>query len=412
MKNRKERTVTVIGAGIVGMSTALWLQEKGFSVSVIERHEPGMGTSYGNAGTIAIYGNAPIAMPGIVRRIPQLLFDKRSPFALRWSYLPSLFPWLIRFLWSSRRKRVKQISEHLASLTKQADAAYRPLYRISGSEDLLCNQGCVYLYGSKRVFDNARLDIDIRRRSGVDIRILQAGDIHDLEPNLAPEYYKGLLFEGSYHIYNPHELVSRFANAFVDRGGTIHKSEAKDIVRKEQHNLEVITDKQNHSAHSVVVCAGAWSKPLVKRLGDSVLLDTERGYHVMFPKDTDILSRAVCWPEGGFYLTPMSHGLRVAGTVEMGGLSPVPNPERIEYLEKYARKLLPGLKKRGSDWLGFRPSMPESMPVISRSPRDKDVYYAFGHGHIGLTLGGITGKLISELINDQPLTVDISPFSL
>jgi D-amino-acid dehydrogenase len=410
----ERRHVLVIGAGLVGLASALWLQRSGHRVTLIDRDPPLPGASwrqaasYGNACTVAPHGVVPVATPGLVWRVPRMLTSPAGPLAIVWRCLPSLAPWLLAFLRSSSAAEVERIAGVLATLIGQAESAWRPLIEESGSSDLVRRNGCVYLYKTEAEFAAAEADNRLRERHGVALDRLDAAQVRELEPNLAPLYRRGVLFRDAYTIDNPKALAASLAQAILERGGSFVRGEAHGLKLSEA-GAAVWADGKEHRADHLVVAAGAWSRTLARQVGDHVLLDTERGYHVVFPGAGGLLGRPVCYPEHGFYMTPMADGLRAAGTVELGGLAARPNPRRTEMITKSVGLLLPDAGEPARDWHGFRPSMPDSLPVIGKSPRATRVTYAFGHGHLGLTLAGITGRLVAELICGVPPAIELTP---
>jgi len=407
--------IIVIGAGVVGLSCALWLQRAGHRVSVCDPQPPLPGVSYesscsfGNACTVAYASCIPVATPGIVRGVPHMLLSRTSPLSIFWRDLPQLAPWLLSFLRSSRPGELRRIVAVLGRLLRLADAGHAPLIADARLEHLVRRGGCMYLYSTEDKFKAARQDIALREEQGVRLQVLDARAVREREPGLAPRYAKGVVFQDVYSLDTPHRYMLGLARLFQDRGGVFIQASAQDIVRQDGA-LFISTAGGPHEADTVVVSAGAWSRRLARGLGDRVRLDAERGYHVMFPGSQSLLSAPACYPEYGFYMTPLSEGLRAAGTVELGGLGQPMRPVRTQAIERVARQLLPGLGERGGEWLGFRPSMPDSLPVIGRSPRDPRVVYAFGHGHIGLTLGGITGRLVADLVGGRQPVLDLHPF--
>jgi glycine/D-amino acid oxidase-like deaminating enzyme len=402
--------VVIIGAGFVGVATALWLQRQGHQVTLVDQDPFTEGAYYGNACTIATYANIPIGTPEVIKQIPNMLFNPQSPLSIRWSYLPQLLPWLYHFLRASTPNKVADITRELGVLLSEVNSAFEPLFEESGAHELLEKHGTMYLYSSQKSFANARTDIERRRRNGIAVQELSHGDIHDLEPNLNPIYHRGLLFNDGYHVSNPLKLLSNMGDAVRRNGGRIVTSKALAIKRLSASQLSITTDNGTLCGSKVVVAAGAWSKQFAAQVGDKVPLDTEQGYHVMYHGAQELLTRPVGWADVGFYMTPMDTALRAAGTVELGGLNNPVNPQRVKLIADTVKTLLPQLNDYDSQWTGFRPSMPDSMPVIGPSTKDKDVFYAFGHGHIGMTLSGITGKIIADLISDKTPIVDIQPF--
>ena len=403
--------VVIIGAGFVGVATAMWLQRSGHKVTLVDPEPFAKGAYFGNACTIATYANIPVGTPSTIKQIPKLLFNPNSPLSINWSYLPWLAPWLLRFFWASRPSQVANIGYQLGVLLSHAHSALTPLIEAVQGHDLVTKNGTLYLYGSEAGFVKARPDIELRRRNGIPVTALTKAEIRDLEPHLNPIYERGLFFENAQHLLSPIGLLQRMADSVIAKGGQIITNKALAIERVSADKLKVQLQGTSVVGSRVVVAAGAWSKCLAQQVGDTLPLDTEQGYHLMYKGAEQLLNRPVGWADMGFYMTPMNDGLRAAGTVELAGLNNPANPRRLKLIADTVKTLLPQLQSHDSEWSGFRPSMPDSMPVIGQSSKDLGVYYAFGHGHIGVTLSGITGKLISELIDGKPTSVDISAFS-
>ncbi|WP_443638075.1 NAD(P)/FAD-dependent oxidoreductase [Candidatus Njordibacter sp. Uisw_058] len=407
----KPQDVVIIGAGFVGIATAMWLQKSGHKVTVVDPEPFAQGAYFGNACTIATYANNPVGTPRTIKQIPKLLFNPNSPLTINWSYLPKLTPWLMRFVWASRPSQVEHIGQQLGRLLIHAQSALMPLIETAQGSDLVKKNGTLYLYGSEAGLVKAQPDIALRRRNGIAVTELTKSEISDLEPHLNPIYKRGLWFENAQHLLNPLDLLKRMGASVVANGGQIVTNKAVGIKRISIDTLKVQLQDTSIQGQKVVVAAGAWSKGLAQQVGDTLPLDTEQGYHLMYKGAEQLLNRPVGWADVGFYMTPMNEGLRAAGTVELAGLNNAANPKRLQLIAKTMKTLLPQLKSHDSEWTGFRPSMPDSMPVISQSSKDTGVYYAFGHGHIGVTLSGITGKLISEMIDGKTPSMDIAAFS-
>ncbi|MFC5387401.1 NAD(P)/FAD-dependent oxidoreductase [Aquamicrobium segne] len=411
------RHVTVIGAGLVGLASALWLQELGHEVTIVDPSPPigndpwQQAASYGNACTFAPHGVVPVSTPGLVWQVPGMLLDPASPLAINWRYLPRLAPWLRAFLRAGREAEVQRIASTLATLFSHADTDWQPLFQLAGASHLLRRKGCLYLYKSEAEYKAGEYDNRLRVQHGVRLTRLDAAQVHALEPNLAPLYHAGVLHEDAYTIDSPQQMGEALAGAFQAKGGTVIKGAATDPMRS-RTGMEITVDGVKHTTEHIVVAAGAFSGRLARQLGDPILLDTERGYHVMFPDAGKLVQRPVCFVQHGFYMTPMADGLRAAGTVEFGGLSAAPNPVRSDVIRTQVGHLLPNAGASGKTWMGFRPSMPDSLPVIGNSPSTPYVTYAFGHGHLGLTLAGVTGRLVAELVSGKAAHIDITQLRL
>ena len=407
---RRQRVV-VVGAGMVGVSAALWLQESGHDVTLIDRGAPGRGTSYGNAGIFATYACIPINAPRRIIDAPSMLLDPSSPLSIQWSYLPRFLPWALRFLSACRPGRVRATVRALAAILARAEEGFRPLARRAGIEALLGPAGALYVYESEESWRRDRGNRERRRAHGVATRELDPSEVYALEPALAHVVHRGIYMEDVFYFRNPHAVVDGLARAFVQWGGRLLHAEVKSIGNGLPGLLEVVCSGERIAADRVVVASGAWSKRLLGRLAEHIPLDTERGYHIMFPEAASLLSRPVAPIEGGFFMTPMEGGLRAAGTVEFAGLDAPPRPARVEALTAAARRLLPDLGEPAESWLGFRPTLPDALPAIGPLPSDPRILCAFGHQHLGMTLGGITGKLVAELVDGrEPPSVDLAPF--
>ena len=407
----KPRRVAVVGAGTVGVSAALWLQESGHEVTLVDRADPGRGTSFGNAGIFATYGCIPINSPRRFLDAPAMLFDARAPLSMRWSYLPRFLPWGLRFLSACRPGRVRAAVRALAAILARAEDGFLPLVRRAGIESLLGPAGALYVYENERSWRNDRKDWARRRAHGVAFRELDPSEVYALEPALAHVVHRGVHLEDVFFLRNPHAVVDGLARAFVQWGGRLLRAEVTAVADRDPGRLEVVCAGERIAADRVVVAAGAWSKRLLGRRADRIPLDTERGYHVVFPGAASLLDRPVAPAGGGFFMTPMEGGLRAAGTVEFAGLDAPPRPARTEALAAAARRLLPDLGEPAESWLGFRPTLPDALPAIGPLRSDPRILCAFGHQHLGMTLGGITGKLVAELVDGrEPPSVDLAPF--
>ncbi|SCY93387.1 NAD(P)/FAD-dependent oxidoreductase [Microvirga guangxiensis] len=409
-------TVAVIGAGVVGLSTARWLQRNGVEVVLVDPTPPLPGVpfrnaaSFGNAATIAPSGIFPTAAPGILQKVPGMLLRRDGPLTLYWADLLDLAPWLAAFLSASLRSRQDHLISALASLMRVIEQGHGPLMEEVAGIRLGRGKGSIHLYRDAQEAESAKKSNDRRRAEGIDAQFLTRDEIAALEPNLAPGYVGGTIFPGCYVLDTPEAYCRGLAEVIQRHGGRFVSAKAEHI-KSESDGVLIYVEGTTIMADRVVVSAGAWSRSLSRQIGDVLNMNTERGYHVAFAYKEPLLTHAVMYPSDGFFLTPLSHQIRAAGTVDLGGLDKPGRPSRLKVLEEKARRMLPALGERQDTWLGFRPSTPDGIPFIGPSRRDPRIVYACGHGHLGLTLGGITGKLVSELMAGQKPSVDLTPFS-
>jgi len=403
--------VLIAGAGFVGLSTALYLQREGARVTVLDPNGPGEGASRGNAAMLAVDSVLPVAMPGALRDVPGMLMDPLGPLAIRWSYLPRIAPWLVRFVAASRRSRVEEIAAALRPILAEAIDAYLPLLEAAGATDMLQRAGWLCLYETEESFRQAQYGIELQRRLGVSVEVLEAEEIRQAEPSLAPIYRHAVLSPDNAHVIDPYRLARRLAETVIRQGGTIERRAVVGFEFGAGRPLAARTTEGSIPFDAVVVAAGAWSRPLALALGQDVPLDTERGYHMTLPNPGVMPRRPIYSGDHSFAVTPLEVGLRFAGTVELGGLKASPNYNRAEKLLIHGRRMFPGLESRGaSRWMGFRPSMPDSLPVIGKVAGASNAVLAFGHGHLGLTLAAITGKLAAALALSRPPALDVMPY--
>lgn len=404
--------IAVIGAGMVGTSSALWLQRSGHKVALIDRTGPGTGASFGNAGAFATYANVPINSPSLPGRLPKLMFSRESPLRIDWAHVLRMTPWLVQFLRNCSAPRVEAISTALTSLLDHAEDGAFPLFKASGADALIRSRGCLYLYESDADFAKAGGEIRLRRRHGVELEELNPEEIGQLEPNVARVYARGLYFPKAHQYVSPSGVIEAMAAHFTANGGELVTAEIMSIAKAADGALELRSSGAAIRCKQMVLAAGAFSRTLFGGLIEPLPLETERGYHVVFPGHDGLISRPVGWSAGGFYMTPMSHGLRAAGTVELGGLSDRKRQANLDHITRHARKLLPDLPDAPAEtWLGHRPTMPDSLPVIGRSARTPEIIFAYGHQHVGMTLGGITGKLVAQIADGETPQVDLTPFA-
>ena len=410
------KRVGVIGAGMVGVCAASWLQRDGHSVFLVEAGEPGHGASFGNAGCLNGSSVTPVSMPGVIRNVPRWLLDPLGPLSLRWTYLPAIAPWLVRFVRSGTPDKVRAQARALRPLVGPTLEALKPLVAAARAEDLVHRLGHLYVYRSAESLEKDRLAWQLRRENGVEIDEFDADELRQLEPALSRDYVRGVLVRENGHTSNPLGLVERLLGHFVRSGGELVRARANGFRLDGRRLAAIQTDSGDLPADAAVVCAGAYSKPLAAALGDRVPLETERGYHLMISDPERMPRIPTADADGKFVATPMDTGLRFAGTVELAGLAAPPDWRRARILLAQGRKMLPGLaashpEERISMWMGHHPSLPDSLPVLGPSRASPDVFYAFGHGHVGMTAAPMTGKIVAELVDGRSPAIDISPFA-
>lgn len=411
-RSANPQRVAVIGAGIVGMSAALYLQRDGHQVTVIDPHEPGIATSFGSSGGIITSAVRPTSTPDLLKQLPAMLLNPKSAVRIRWRYLPRLLPWLVRFLLAGRPRAVETSAAGLAAILARANDAHRELTALAGVRDVVRPVGWVRVYESEAGFARSAFDRALMTRHGIKFDVLDADGLRQIEPHLAPGFVKGLFHAESGFACDPLGLIGGYARYFAKAGGRLLRQSVRAIEPLNGRGARVRAEGVIGEFDSVIVCAGAWSRQFASAIGDRVSLDTERGYHLTIdPGSAGNLNRPVVFPERQFVLAPMPDGVRLTSGVELAGLTAAPDFGRIEALLPVARRALPGLSDRVSRrWMGYRPSTPDSLPVIGRSPRCRAIVYAFGHGHLGLTLGPITGRLVASLVAGRRPEIDLAPY--
>lgn len=411
MATAAETEIAVIGAGVVGQSIALRLAEAGHQVLAIAPEDPGDGASYGNAGVIADDAVLPVGTPDVLRRLPALLLDRMSPLAIRRAALPTLAPWLIRFAWQSLPGQARRNAQAIAALLAGSADGWRRLAADIGAADLLRQSGSLYLYDSAAALRRARSELEWRKVHGVRVELLTAAELGQLEPGLPVGVAEGAAyFPDTLSVIDPGRMLDRLGAAAAAAGAGRLLTLASGL-RRRNGGIEIETEAGCIRARRAIVAAGAHSRPLALAAGDRVPLDTERGYHLEFDLAEPPVRRPVTPVALGFYFCPMQGRLRVAGTVELGGLEAPPSPHRLARLEEGARSILPDLPAPDRSWMGFRPSVPDSVPVIGPSRKGDDVLMAFGHGHLGLTLAPVTAELIADLVAGRAPPLPLGAYS-
>lgn len=413
MTGERDGHVTVVGAGIVGVSCALHLLRDGWKVTIVDPEPPGTQTSYGNAGAISPQSINPMAGPGMLKQIPGWLLDPLGPLALRWAYLPKALPWLLKFVAAGTAARIKGQSEALAALHAPVIDAHEDLAELAGVKDLIKRQGALTVYETSRNFQADAAGRARMRAKGHAIEELGPEEIAQLEPGLAPIFKHAMWAPDSGHTVNPGRLTAAYGEAARAMGADIVAARALGFEMAPDGGGILKTDDGDMPLDRLVIAAGAWSARLSRQLGDGFPLESERGYHMMLPNPGFLTRRPVSFNERRFMTTTMEAGLRLAGTVEFAGLDADPNWGRADKLLANARDVFREVDTAGAEpWMGQRPATPDSLPVISASPKHDRVFYAFGHGHLGLTAGAITGRHIASLVAGRAPSIDLAPFRI
>ena len=405
----KNLKIGVVGAGIQGVCTALFLQKKGYQVIIFDRDQPINSASYGNAGHFSPYASVPLNRTDIVSDVPTMLLSSRGPLALKWNYVPKMIPWFLKFLLNCRQERMMHTAKNMHQILDQSLPAFDELFEEINLEGLVENKGILYVWTDKNL-KSRELENKIREELGVKQQLVNPKEIHDLEPNLKPFYHGGVYYDYARHARNPRKILTKLLENFINKGGKFLKLNIQDINFDEDKPV-IRSETQRFIFDKLVIACGAFSKKLTDKLHEQIPLDTERGYHVHFKDCDHLISRPVVHANRAFGLTPMEQGLRVVGTVEFGGLDNPLSKSRIKNLILNAKDMLEGLPEHKDEWLGFRPSLPDFLPVIGPSKNYKNVFYSFGHHHLGWTLGAISGKIVSMMIANENTNLNLKPYS-
>ena len=407
------RKVIVVGAGIVGICTALALQEKNFEVSIIDRDGPAEGASHGNAGVISRWSCVPQSVPGLWKNVPKWLLDPEGPLSVRWSYGPRVLPWLLKFIKAGSLQRLPAIADAMLAVNAPSVELYRQLLADSGEGDLV--KDCLYLhvYRDAGGADPGALPWRLRSERGVPLEFLKNGEVQELEPEISPAFKSAVVIKQQGRTINPGRLGKVLAALAESRGARFLRGRVERIVPDAKVGYRIDTDQGSHTTKTVILAAGAWSVRLLSDLGVHVPLEAERGYHLIFKDPGLSLSHSVMDADHKFVTSSMEMGVRSAGTAEFAGLDAPPNYRRARVFKGHAKALLPNLNTESAEeWMGIRPSSPDSVPYIGPLPGHPGIFCGFGHGHLGLTGAPMTGRMLAALVSKEPLNVDMTPYRL
>ena len=404
-------SIGVIGAGIQGVCISLCLIKKGFEVTLIDREDPGKeSASYGNAGHFSPYASVPINRPDILVDVPTMLLSSTGPLALKWNYVPKMIPWFIKFIKNCSKKNMLHTTKYMHQILDLALPAYDELFEDISVSELVESKGIIYFWTNKDL-KSRELEINMRKELGVKQQLLTPHEIHDLEPHIKQIYHGGVLYPNARHTRNPKKVLLKLFDLFIKKGGHFEKQNVQSISFTTDNKPVIKTNLNFYNFDKAVIACGAFSKKITDQLGEKIPLDTERGYHVHFKGHDHLLTRPVIFLNRGFGITPMEQGLRVVGTVEFGGLDNPVSKKRILNLVNNAKYLFPELTEHHDEWLGFRPTLPDFLPVMGPSKNYKNLFYSFGHHHLGWTLGAISGKIVSGMIAGENTNLDLSAYN-
>ncbi|MCY4318830.1 MAG: FAD-dependent oxidoreductase [Alphaproteobacteria bacterium] len=405
--------IVVIGAGIVGTATACYLRRDGHEVTLIDPEPPGTMTSFGNAGAISSHACLPQTGPGLLLNAPHWLLDPLGPLFIRWRHLPEFLPWLIRFIQAGRPEPMRRQMDAMAALHRLALEAHLDLAAEAGITGLIRQNGTLTVYESTDSFRTAAAGRDSQRQRGFEVEELSGDELRQLEPGLAPIFPHAAFFPGGAHSIDPGALAAGLATAFIRGSGRVLAARVAGFDFDDNRPVAARTEAGAVAADGFVIAAGAWSAGLAEMLGEKVVLESERGYHLTLADPGIEIRRPISFHDRKFMATPMEMGLRLAGTAEFAGLEAPPNWKRIEPLRAHARKAFRGIHaEEGSCWMGNRPATPDSLPVLGASQLHRNVWYGFGHGHLGLTAGPISGRHIADLAAGRPPAIDLAPYRI
>ena len=403
------KKIGIIGAGIQGVCNGLFLLKKGYDVTLFDRDEPGNAASYGNAGHFSPYASVPLNRPDVLLDVPAMLMSTRGPLALKWNYMPKMIPWFYNFLKNCTEKKMMHTAKYMHQILDLSLPAYDELFDDIDVNGLIENKGILYVWNDQNL-KSRKLEIKIRNELGVKQKVLNKKEIHDLEPNLKPFYHGGVFYDYARHARDPKKILVKLFENFLSKGGKFLKLNIQDLQFDDDKPV-LGSETERFTFDKIVIACGAFSKKLTDKLSEKIPLDTERGYHVHFKGYDHLITRPVVYSNRGFGMSPMDQGLRVVGTVEFGGLNNPLSKNRIKNLILNAEEMLDGLPEHKDEWLGFRPTLPDFLPVIGRSKNYSNVFYCFGLHHLGWTLGAISGKIISKLVSNENTNLELSPYS-
>jgi len=414
MEKYKCKSAGIIGAGIQGICIGLQLIKKGIPVTIFDRYDPlsaeYKSASYGNAGHFSPYAVLQFNRTDVLTDVPKMLLSSDGPLALKWNHVLKMTPWLFHYLKNFNKKSMLHTAKNMHQILSLSNDAYEEVFKEINISNLVEKKGIIYVWTNKNL-KSRELEIKVRNDLGIEQKLLTQKEIIDLEPNLKPVFDAGVIYESAMHARDPHGILKEIFRLFIKKGGKFIQENIISLQQDKINQTVMKSERSEYVFEKSVIASGAFSKNLTDQLGEKIPLDTERGYHVHFKNMDHLISRPVIFLDRGFGMTPMNQGLRAVGTVELGGLKNPPSKKRIDYVVKCAKELLPQLESHNDEWLGFRPTLPDFLPIMGPSLKNKNIIYAFGHHHLGWTLGPVTGKIVSGIVAGEKTNLDLSPYS-
>ncbi|MEJ8472994.1 NAD(P)/FAD-dependent oxidoreductase [Roseibium algae] len=403
--------IHIVGAGIIGLATASILVSRGCKVTILDREGVAAGASQGNAGGIAWTDVAPLASPGVWKDALKWLSDPLGPLTIRPSYALKILPWMMRFMAASSKSQVRESTEALAALNHDALPGWERLWRLTGTHNQVRYNGCLEVFDNVAKLDRNRLKWAKQREYGIEVNELSGGDVRDMEPDLASSIVGGAFLPGWAQMDDPKKLCLSLADWLEAQGVVFEVADVERVTASDDGAELTFSDGSRRACAKLVIACGAWSKKLASQLGDPVPLDTERGYNITVPEPGVSIRNFIMLPGHGFVLSPLESGLRIGGAVEFGGLDLPANWRRVDAMIAKAKTIYPKLDASvGKRWMGFRPSLPDSLPVIGTSSASEHIVYGFGHAHHGLTEAATTGEQLAALLLGEKPSLDLAPF--
>lgn len=412
MTEENQQSVIVVGAGIVGVSTAIWLQRLGNKVTLVDREGPGAGTSHGNAGILASIAVVPVPTPGIMKKAPGMLFDPNQPLFVKWSYLPKMIPFLRRYLKNANDSAVNHISSALQELLHDCPDQHLAVAGDSDAKKYISTEDYWFGYDDEAAFAADKYVWKVRKNRGYSYSVRSAEQIAEFDENLRGRFGYGVQCANHGRISDPGAYVKALAAEFEKNGGTISKATITGFDIKDDHCEAIKTTDGVLKADKYIITTGVWTSQWNEQLGISVPMESERGYHVEYYNPSIKLRSPIMVASGKFVVNSMDGRMRCAGVVEFGGLKSNASKAPVELLKKQMAKLFPDLKyDRIEEWMGHRPSTVDSLPVIGVSPKVSNIILGYGHQHIGLSAGPKTGQWLARLASNQPINTDLSAYA-